>query len=99
MKESEVDALIRLIDDPDDQIYLQIRERLISFGQDVIPTLENVWEHNEFGLLFQSRIEDIIHLIQFQYIKDHLADWAKDGGKDLLEGGFTGQRLPISRLR
>ena len=86
MHDSELDALVQLLDDPDLGIYEQIRTRLISFGEDVIPSLENAWEHSSFGLLVQNRIEEIIHSIQFNSIETSLSDWAQKGGTDLLEG-------------
>ncbi len=86
MQESEVNALIHLIDDPDEAIYDQIKERLVSFGDQVIPALENVWEHNTYSLLFQTRIENIIHEIQFGRITKGLAEWKNSGANDLIAG-------------
>jgi regulator of sirC expression with transglutaminase-like and TPR domain len=86
MQESEVNALIHLIDDPDETIYDQIKDRLISFGDEVIPALEDVWEDNSYGLLFQTRIEHIIHEIQFGRVTKGLLAWTKNGSEDLLDG-------------
>lgn len=86
MDHSELYALINLIDDPDDEVYSQIKSKLVSYGHDVIPALEDVWENNSFGMLFQTRIEDIIHLIQFEDVRSGLHVWAKNGGTDLLDG-------------
>lgn len=88
MHESEITALIHLIDDPDEGIYNQIKDKLVSFGGEVIPTLEDVWEHNSFGLLFQTRVENIIHEIQFGTIVDGLRKWKQDGATDLLQGAL-----------
>jgi regulator of sirC expression with transglutaminase-like and TPR domain len=84
--EKEINALITLIDDPDDKIFAQIREKLFSYGYGVIPALENYWENNRFGLTFQSRIEDLIHDIQFDHVKTSLETWAVEGANDLLRG-------------
>jgi hypothetical protein len=88
MNVNEIDALINLIDDPDEEIYAQVREKIVSYGEEVIPHLENIWELNSFGLEFQQRIEDIIHVIQFDSVYAALERWAKDGGKDLFEGAL-----------
>jgi len=88
MNINEIDALINLIDDPDEEIYAQVREKIVSYGEEVIPHLENIWELNSFGLEFQQRIEDIIHVIQFDSVFAALERWAKDGGKDLFEGAL-----------
>lgn len=85
-KTSEINALINLLDDPDEQIYSQIRSRLIQLGEEVIPSLETVWESNSFGVDFQQRIEDIIHDIQFENVLHGLKEWKEKGANDIIEG-------------
>jgi regulator of sirC expression with transglutaminase-like and TPR domain len=87
MSNSELQALISLLDDPDDNIYDEIRNKLISYGDDVIPHLENVWE-DSFDHLLQNRIEDIIHYLQFDSIKKGLTNWTNSTDKDLIEGAI-----------
>jgi regulator of sirC expression with transglutaminase-like and TPR domain len=81
----ELSALISLLDDPDEHVFNQIQEKLLSLGQEVIPHLETAWE-NSFDPLFQNRIENIIHKIQFDSIKEDLHNWAMLGGHNLLFG-------------
>jgi len=83
---TEIEALIHLIDDPDEVVFNQIRTKILSIGDKVIPFLEEAWENQELGLLYQSRIENIIHKIQFDSVYHALYKWANDGGEDLLEG-------------
>ena len=56
-QQKEIKALIHLIDDPDEQIFNQIREKILSIGNEVIPLLEEAWENQNLGVLYQSRIE------------------------------------------
>ena len=86
MSNTELQALISLLDDPDDNIFDDIRDKLISFGDDVIPHLESAWE-NSFDHLLQERIEDIIHQLQFDNIKLGLASWVSSE-KDLIDGAI-----------
>ncbi|MFZ5554377.1 MAG: transglutaminase-like domain-containing protein [Bacteroidota bacterium] len=86
MNEKEVAALISLIDDPDEKIFLQVKEKLLSMGEEVIPALEQHWESNHLGLVFQHRVENLIHQIQFDSVRKHLEEWVKDGANDLLKG-------------
>jgi hypothetical protein len=83
-----VNALIHLIDDPDDEIFEHVRSQIKSFGKDAIPFLENSWESEDFGLLFQHRIEEIIHEIQFEDSKKSLIQWKNSHSKDLLEAAI-----------
>ena len=82
----EIKALIRLLDDPNEDIYGQIKQELKSFGEDIIPKLETQWEFNKHGQLFQSRIEDLIHEIQYGSLESELLDWWNSDKPDLLEG-------------
>ena len=84
----EIEALINLIDDPDEVVYAHVRERIVSYGETIIPQLENIWELNSFGHEFQQRIEDIIHIIQFDSVYKSLERWSRDGGVDLFEGAL-----------
>ncbi len=94
---SEIDALLRLLDDPDEQIYHQIEKRLLSYGAEVIEFLENAWEHSLDSLL-QERIENIVHLIQFNGVKEDLSLWYMGGAFDLLQGALIINRYQYPDL-
>lgn len=81
-------ALIALIEDPDEQIFAHVRDRLLEYGPDAIQYLETSWEEQDFGLLFQSRIEALIHEIQFEECKRQLTGWYASTSKDLLKGAI-----------
>lgn len=83
---NEIKAMISLIDDPDDAIYNHIKGQLLAMGTEVIPVLENEWESNDYGLVFQSRIEQLIHEIQYNSVRLSLEKWIEKGANDLLEG-------------
>jgi len=75
------------LDDPDQNVFNQVSTRFLSFGQEVIPVLEDAWEYS-FDPLIQNRIENIIHQIQFDIIKDSLKEWMKPDNQNLLEGAL-----------
>ena len=94
MSETEIRALITLIDDPDAGVYNQVRARIVSLGDDVVPVLERAWEYDDLGDLFRNRIEDILQTIHLGGVTDRMKAWKESGGEDLLEGA-----LIISRYR
>jgi len=96
--DSSVLALVRLMDDPDETIFSHVRHALIDKGVGVIPLLESSWEHEDYGLLFQSRIENLIHEIQFKATKDSIIAWTEDPHKDLLEGAILIARYQYPNL-
>ncbi len=85
VNEKEIKALIFLLDDPDGEIFQEIEHKLITCGPEVIPLLEHSWE-SSFDPLSQSRIENIIHKIQYDQVKNDLQLWKLNNSEDLLEG-------------
>jgi regulator of sirC expression with transglutaminase-like and TPR domain len=85
MNLKEVIALITLLDDPDDGIYSEVKNRFIILGPPAIPHLETAWE-NSFDALMQKRIEGIIHTIQFKALQNALKHWAENEQDDLFKG-------------
>jgi len=85
MNENELKALISLLDDPDAAIYQELEDKLIASGPPVVPFLEQQWE-TSFDALLQSRVEQIVHKIQFNEVKNDLQLWMISNQEDLLEG-------------
>lgn len=77
-----------MIDDPDENIFYHVRDELINIGEQAIPFLEDSWEKENYGLTFQMRIEQLIHDIQFNNVKQKLKSWIDSPEKDLLEGAL-----------
>lgn len=86
--ENSIRALIKLIDDPDDHVFEHVRDKLLTYGSNAIPYLESSWEDEHYGLIFQNRIEQIIHEIQFEEVKSSLKNWVQSADKDLLRGAI-----------
>ncbi|MFM8241190.1 MAG: transglutaminase-like domain-containing protein [Crocinitomicaceae bacterium] len=85
---THIHALVKLMDDPDDHVYEHVRQEIKKCGADAIPILEHSWEHDYYGMVFQNRIEDLIHEIQFSEIQRQLLEWSSSTDKDLLEGSI-----------
>jgi hypothetical protein len=88
MKETkEINALFTLIDDPDDEVYSTVSNRIIGFGKGIIPNLENLWE-NTLSEEVQERIEMLIHRLHFTDLTNDIAEWSKSAYHDLLFGAL-----------
>lgn len=81
----ELESLIKLLDDPDEEIAEHIEQKLLSYGNEVIEYLEGAWEQS-FDALLQERIENLVHKIQYQSVKKELELWYHGGSFDLLQG-------------
>src|SRR6201996_1710945 len=81
----EINSLIRLLDDPDREIFEHIHDKLISYGGQAIEYLESAWEQ-AFDPIQQERIANLVHEIQFGILKNDLKLWHQSGAFDLLQG-------------
>jgi regulator of sirC expression with transglutaminase-like and TPR domain len=81
----ELKALVSLLDDTDSEVVQHVEHKIMSLGTHIIPYLEFEWE-SSFNPVLQKRIEELVHTLQFELLKEKLQDWKDKGGEDLLEG-------------
>ena len=89
MKQSEIKALISLLDDEDYEVLNHVESKIRSMGDTVIPYLEDRCEESSLSPLMQKKLEDLIHDLQYNAFFDRLINWKKNGSEDLLEGIWT----------
>lgn len=88
MKQSkEILALLRLIDDPDGEVYDMVAEKLLNYGRDIIPKLEQLWEVTADESV-QERIELLIHRVHFQDLQKEFFEWSHSKQPELLRGAI-----------
>jgi regulator of sirC expression with transglutaminase-like and TPR domain len=81
----EVNSLIRLLDDPDPEIYNHVHNKLLSYGSEAIEHLESAFGE-AFDSIQQERIANLVHEIQFGIVTNDLKLWYQGGAFDLLQG-------------
>jgi len=84
MEDKELKALVSLLDEEDQEVLNHVEQKIISLGGTVIPYLEQQWEQ-QFNPVVQRRLEELIHTLQFDTLRERLSAW-KQGDMDLLEG-------------
>jgi regulator of sirC expression with transglutaminase-like and TPR domain len=87
LNEKELKALVSLLEDEDAEVIRHVEDKILSIGNEVIPFLEEQWE-SSFNPGQQRKIEELIHLLQFDQLKDRLKAWVNEGAADLLEGAW-----------
>jgi len=87
MENRKLNALINLLDDPDNMVYEMVEKELLKETDKIIPVLEEKWE-NSFDGNCQERIENIIQNLQFKETKNLLKQWlvTDSDDRDLLTG-------------
>jgi len=94
---TEISALVKLLDDPDPEVFQHVEKRLLEYGNSVIHFLETEWEKS-LDTLLQERIENIVHRIQFTTVKEDLNLWYQSGAFDLLQGALVINRYQYPDL-
>lgn len=89
----ELSALFHLIDDPDEEVFSVISEKIVDYGKPIIPNLEHLWETtpDEYA---QERIEMLIHRLHYRDLSEDLRQWNVSGHHDLVLGA-----LLVSKFR
>jgi regulator of sirC expression with transglutaminase-like and TPR domain len=94
---TEISALVKLLDDPDKEVFQHVEQRLLEHGPTAIGFLESAWEQS-LDTFLQGRIENLIHRIQFTSVKEDLDLWYHGGAFDLLQGALVINRYQYPDL-
>jgi len=87
MKNERLQALIALLDDPDEAVFEEVEQQLLCEDGRIIQQLEQIWE-TSLDELIQSRIENLIQQIQFAETRTKILNWGNQRQVDLFEGFF-----------
>ena len=93
----EIKALLTLIDDPDDEVYDTVASKLLNYGREIIPNLEQLWETTvDEGI--QERIEMLIHRVHFNDLQHDFMEWSRSEHPELLRGAILLARFQFPDL-
>lgn len=81
----QIPALIKLLDEPDDDVFGKIRGQLLSLGSDARSPLAAALE-NCFDPIVHERIKSILRSINQASLYSEFDQWLKQGADDLLKG-------------
>lgn len=84
---NEISALFTLIDDPDEEVFGVVTNRIVDYGKPIIPNLEHLWETTEDSTI-QERIENIIHRLHFSDLSVEFKEWGLLPDPELLHGAL-----------
>jgi len=85
LRNSKTQALINLLDDPDQSVFRVVQEELVKRDARIIPALEEKWEHS-IDEACQHRIENLIQYLHVKEIRRELKTWVKNENPSLIAG-------------
>jgi regulator of sirC expression with transglutaminase-like and TPR domain len=94
---NEISALLHLIEDPDEEVFGAVSERIVEYGKPIIPNLENLWE-NTPNEDIQTRIEMLIHRLHYTDLTEDIRQWSLAGHYDLMLGSLLAAKFQYPDL-
>src|SRR5437870_2364839 len=94
----EISALLTLIDDPDEEVFSTVSNRIVEYGKHIIPNLENLWE-NTVSDDVQTRIEMLIHRLHYSDLLRDITEWRNSPYNDLLFGALLVSKFQYPELQ
>ena len=85
---SEIQALIRLVEDPDPLVFNQVKQKLVSYGKPALSSIENAWTNDVYNHEHQERLVEVLRQIQVEDLKIKLQKWKDSSTRDLLQGAL-----------
>jgi len=80
-----LDALISLLDDQDEVVFRSVKEKLISLGTSVLPSLEEALLSTD-SILHATKLQEVIVLLKKEIIVDKMRQWIGSENRTLLDG-------------
>lgn len=78
----QLSALFHLLDDPDEEVFDAVSQKIVDYGNPVIPNLEHLWETTP-DQNTQERIEILIHKLHYRDLTADIREWYVSGHHDL----------------
>src|SRR6476620_11729846 len=94
----EISALFTLLDDPDEEVFSSVSERIVHYGRGIIPNLESLWENTTRNDI-QERIEMLIHRLHYTDLVNDLTEWRDSAYHDLLLGAMLVAKFQYPELQ
>ncbi len=94
---NEITALFHLIDDPDEDVFNAVSQKIVDYGKPIIPNLEHLWETTpDEGI--QVRIELLIHKLHYRDLSEDFRQWSVSGHHDLMLGALLTSKFQYPEL-
>lgn len=93
----ELHALLSLVDEPNDENYILIRDKILSYGEAAVPELEALIDR-QYNETVLQRVMDLIQNIQYDAVYAALKLWNEQGADDLLQGYLIVSRYQYPNL-
>ena len=85
MSVTELQALITLLEDPDEGIYTTVKQELEKIGEAAVPPLRRALEEEGHGAVFVERAKALLDQLATEEVRGQFADWIDSAEHGLAE--------------
>lgn len=96
---TSINALVELMDDPDERIAAEVENKLREHGVDLIPMLERLFEESLDNPVKAERLDRLLKQLQFEALCTNFKNWIASDEKNLLEGVYYVCKFQYPDLR
>jgi len=86
-EENMLVALLKLLDDPDPEVFTQIENKVVEIGPLALPYLKDAAKENA-DQLSDNRIKTLLQKIQYNKAEKAIIDWKEKSNKSLIEAAL-----------
>ncbi|MCX8020306.1 MAG: transglutaminase-like domain-containing protein [Chitinophagaceae bacterium] len=83
----EISALLSLVDDPDEEVFEIVSEKILHYGSSVLPELEYLLDITPDPKI-HHRLERLIHRLNYRELRKDFIEWNNSGHHDLMLGSL-----------
>lgn len=88
MSVTELQALISLLEDPDEGIFITVKQELEKIGEAAVPPLRMALEEEGHGLVFVERAKALLDQLATEGVRSLFADWIESTDHGVAEALF-----------
>jgi regulator of sirC expression with transglutaminase-like and TPR domain len=97
MEKNELHALLKLLDDSDEEVVQIVENKLLESGDEILPDLEEAYLSKQFEDC-SNQIELILKLIQRKALHSSVNDWLLDEQRNTLQAWVLASRVQYPGL-
>tara|TARA_B100000508_G_scaffold130740_1_gene118329 strand:+ start:39120 stop:40007 length:888 start_codon:yes stop_codon:yes gene_type:complete len=95
---TSIQALVDLMDDPDELVSSHVEDQLLQKGTELIPTLEEMLENSLDDPQRSDKIQSLLSQLRFEKVYNDLKNWIDSEDKGLIEGLFIVTKYQFPEL-
>lgn len=96
--DKKIASLVKLLDDPDEEVLKIVWDEIIAIGPRMIPALEKAWDLSPDTQTVEG-IEELIHVLRMQELSGVFDQWINNKEASLIQGCWLVARIQYPLIK